>query len=74
MRGTRDSDPEMYIAWMAPLKFIRRFKKNRAIKSYVNKLPGLLATDYGRSTHYRPSQIKRTIERAGLTPYMLVTP
>jgi hypothetical protein len=37
-------------------------------KSYVKKLPGLLAKDYGRSAHYKPSQIKRTIERAGLDP------
>jgi hypothetical protein len=68
MRGTRDSDPEIFIAWRAPLKFIRRLKKNRAIKSYVKKLTGLLAKDYGRSARYRPLQIKRTIERAGLDP------
>jgi len=50
------------------MEFIRRLKKNRAIQSYVKKLPGLLAKDYGRSAHYRPLQIKRTIERAGLDP------
>ena len=50
------------------MKFIRRLKKNRAIKSYAKRLPELLAKDYGRSTHYRPLQIKRTIERAGLDP------
>jgi hypothetical protein len=50
------------------VEFIRRLKKNRAIKSYVKKLPRLLAKDYGRSAHYRPLQIKRTIERAGLDP------
>ena len=50
------------------MKFIRRLKKNRAIKSYAKKLPELLAKDYGRSAHYRPLQIKRTIERAGLDP------
>ena len=50
------------------MKFIRRLKKNRAIKSYAKKLPALLAKDYGRSAHYRPLQIKRTIERAGFDP------
>jgi hypothetical protein len=50
------------------LKFIRRLKKNRAIKSHVKRLPGLLAKDYGHSTHYKPLQIRRTIERAGLDP------
>jgi hypothetical protein len=39
------------------MKFIRRLKKNRAIKSYVKTLPGLLAKDYGRSAHYRPLQM-----------------
>ena len=58
----------MIVAWKAPMKFIRRLKKNRAIKSYVKKLPGLLAKDYGRGARYRPLQIKRTIERAGLDP------
>ena len=48
------------------MNFISRFRKRRAIKSYVKKLPRLLAKDYGRSAHYRPLQIKRTIERAGL--------
>ena len=28
----------------------------------------MFAKDYGRSEHYRPLQIKRTIERAGLDP------
>ena len=50
------------------MKFIRRLRKNRAIRNYLKKLPGLLAKEYGRSTHYRPLQIKRTIERAGLDP------
>jgi hypothetical protein len=68
MRGTRPSDPEIFAAWSTPLNFIRRLKKSRAIKSYVKKLPGLLAKDYGRSAQYRPLQIKRTIERAGLDP------
>lgn len=48
------------------MSFINRIKKRRAIKSYVKKLPRLLAKDYGRSAYYRPLQIKRTIERADL--------
>jgi hypothetical protein len=48
------------------LNIIDRFKKRRAIKSYVRKLPGLLVKDYGRLAHYQPLQVRRTIERAGL--------
>jgi hypothetical protein len=48
------------------LNIIDRFKKRRAIKAYVKKLPGLLAKDYGRLSHYQPLQVRRTIERAGL--------
>lgn len=48
------------------MNFIKQFNKNRAIRSYVKKLPRLLAKDYGRFAHYSPLQIKRTIERASL--------
>jgi len=49
------------------MQFISNFKRNRAIKSYIKKLPSLLAKDYGKSKTYTPKQVKRTIERAGLS-------
>ncbi|WP_435106710.1 DUF6559 family protein [Arhodomonas sp. AD133] len=45
---------------------IEAFRKRRAIKSYVRRLPGLLARDYGKRGAYTPTQIERTIERHGL--------
>ncbi|HED35908.1 MAG TPA: hypothetical protein ENJ08_17065 [Gammaproteobacteria bacterium] len=48
------------------MKLIKNFRKNRSIKSYIKKLPGLLAKDYGKSKTYTPGQVKKTIERHGL--------
>jgi hypothetical protein len=48
------------------VNIIGRFKRRRAIKAYVKKLPGLLVKDYGRLSNYKPLQVRRTIERAGL--------
>ena len=42
------------------------FRKNRAIKTYLRKLPFLLKKDYGNSKEYTPMQVKRTAERYGL--------
>lgn len=42
---------------------ISNFRKKRAIKSYLKKLPTLLAKDYGGSQSYTPQQVKKTIER-----------
>lgn len=47
---------------------IENFKRNRAIKSYIQKLPRLLSKDYGKSKTYTPKQIKSTIDRSGLSP------
>lgn len=49
------------------MELIANFRRNRAIKSYIKKLPGLLAKDYGKSKTYTPKQVKRTIERSGLS-------
>ncbi|WP_444916232.1 DUF6559 family protein [Microbulbifer sp. VAAC004] len=49
------------------MQFIRRIQRNRAIKSYLRKLPKLLAKDYGKSKRYRPKQVRATIERSGLS-------
>ena len=48
------------------MNIIEKYLKRRAIRSYINKLPRLLAKDYGRSKTYTPLQVRRTIERAGL--------
>lgn len=48
------------------MELIAKFKRNRAIKSYIKKLPSLLAKDYGKSKDYTPNQVRRTIERSGL--------
>jgi hypothetical protein len=49
------------------MELVENFKRNRAIKSYIRKLPSLLAKDYGRSNTYTPKQVKRTIQRYGLS-------
>ncbi|WP_414126927.1 DUF6559 family protein [Vreelandella titanicae] len=41
------------------------FKKKRAIKSYIEKLPNVLVNDYGRQEYYTQLQVRRSIERAG---------
>ena len=48
------------------MNIIRSFKKRRAIKSYITKLPRLLAKDYGASKTYTPKQVRSSIERNGL--------
>jgi hypothetical protein len=45
----------------------RALRKRRAIAAYVSKLPRLLLRDYGSAPAYTPAQIKRTLERSGLT-------
>lgn len=49
------------------MELVANFKRNRAIKSYIKKLPSLLAKDYGKSKTYTPKQVKKTIERSGLS-------
>ncbi len=48
------------------MAIIQNFIRDRAIKSYLKKLPRLLAKDYGRSKIYTPMQVKKTIERSKL--------
>lgn len=48
------------------MELVAKFRRNRAIKSYIKKLPSLLAKDYGKTKTYTPKQVKRAIERAGL--------
>jgi uncharacterized membrane protein YgcG len=49
------------------MELIRNFNRKRAIKSYIKKLPSLLAKDYGKSKTYTPMQVKKTIERSKLS-------
>jgi hypothetical protein len=47
--------------------FFKKLQKRKAISSYVHELPRLLVKDYGPSQTYTPAQVKRSIERAGLS-------
>ncbi len=49
------------------MELSRNFNRKRAIKSYIKKLPSLLAKDYGKSKTYTPMQVKKTIERSKLS-------
>ena len=48
------------------MSVINNFKKKRAIKSYLVKLPKTLSKDYGKSEFYTPEQVSKSIERSGL--------
>jgi len=48
-------------------KWIKKFKRNRAVKSYIRKLPRQLAKDYGKSRTYSPQQVRKSIERSKLS-------
>lgn len=43
------------------MKFIHRYRRNRAVKKYVLKLAPLLVKRYGTSDQYTVGQIERTI-------------
>ena len=45
---------------------IAAWRKKLVLRSYVQKLPGLLRRDYGVSSAYTPSQVRQTISRSGL--------
>jgi len=47
--------------------YLRFFGKRRAIRSYTRQLPRLLVRDYGFSRSYTPLQVRRTVERSGLS-------
>ena len=49
-----------------PVPFLKSFRKSRAIRSYMRRLPALLVNDYGASRSYTAQQVRATIERAGL--------
>ena len=49
------------------MNLIRKVQKRMAIRSYLRRLPRLLAKDYGRSTTYTPRQVRSTIDRSGLS-------
>jgi hypothetical protein len=51
------------------MKIIQDFKKRRAIKSYITKLPRMLAKDYGASKTYTPRQVRSAIERSNLDAF-----
>lgn len=48
------------------MSIINHYKKNKAIKSYIVKLPKILSKDYGKSEFYTPQQVSKSIERSGL--------
>ena len=48
------------------MSIITNFKKKRAIKSYLVKLPKILSKDYGKSEFYTPEQVSKSIERSGI--------
>lgn len=48
------------------MSLINGYKKNKAIKSYIVKLPKILSKEYGKSKHYTPEQVSKSIERSGL--------
>ncbi len=48
------------------MRFLRTISKNRAIRSYARRLPGILRRDYGAAPAYTPAQIRQTIKRCGL--------
>ncbi len=48
------------------MDFFSNFKKNRAIKSYIKKLPPLLSRAYGHSQKYAPEQINEASKYLGL--------
>ena len=48
------------------MEFYSNFRKNRAIKSYISKLPTLLVRGYGKSQKYLPDQIVAAVEYHGL--------
>lgn len=45
---------------------VHAYKKHKAIRSYLRKLPRLLVKNYGYAKIYTPSQVRKTIERSGL--------
>jgi hypothetical protein len=47
--------------------YFRSFGRRRAIRSYARRLPRLLIRDYGYSRTYTPQQVRRTVERSGLS-------
>lgn len=48
------------------MSIIGNYRKNKAIKSYIVKLPKILSKDYGKSEFYTPEQVSKSIERSGL--------
>lgn len=49
--------------------FFNNYRRKRAIREYMEKLPRLLAKDYGSSKIYTPKQVVRSIERYDLNVY-----
>lgn len=47
---------------------LERFRRKRAIKAYIKKLPRLLDRDYGGDGRYTHRQVQRAVERHNLPP------
>ncbi|MGP8291886.1 DUF6559 family protein [Vreelandella zhanjiangensis] len=50
------------------MRLLSSFRKKRAIKSYIEHLPKILAKDYGRADYYSQLQVRCSIERSRLNP------
>lgn len=50
---------------------VQFIQKWLAIRSYKKKLGALLVNGYGKSKHYTPAQVKRTVSKAGLSTYWI---
>lgn len=48
------------------MSLFNNYKKSKAIRSYIIKLPKILSKDYGKSEFYTPEQVSKSIERSGL--------
>ncbi len=50
---------------------LSNYRKNRAIKSYISKLPALLSRVYGQSQKFSPEQINEASKYLGLNLYYI---
>jgi len=48
------------------MRIFERFRKRRAIRSYLTVLPPLLKKRFGKHKHYTEGQVLRTLNEAGL--------
>ena len=54
------------------IKLLNQFRKKKALRSYIQKLPKLLRKDYGLSERYTTGQVRRSIDRYGLNQNYMI--